>query len=198
VATLSDIFSEETRYKMRTLKYAILGLVSRRPMTGYDIAKEFKEKELSNFWSAGHSQIYPELKKLVEEGRLEFEVAISGEVLEKKVYQITERGRRDFMKWLLRDEQMEPTAKDKFRLRMYFVENMPEADALMLLESQLTQRKEKLAYLERQEQEITDAPEYHSEEFGDYLVLKGAVLRERAYVEWLTLSISLVKKAMKK
>ncbi len=47
---------------MRTLKYAILGLVSQKPMTGYDIYKEF-DGPIGNFWSAKHSQIYPELKK---------------------------------------------------------------------------------------------------------------------------------------
>ena len=45
---------------MRTLKYAILGLLNREPMTGYDIAKEFS-KDLGEFWNAKHSQIYPEL-----------------------------------------------------------------------------------------------------------------------------------------
>ena len=45
---------------MRTLKYAILGLLMRSPVTGYDIAKEFGDG-LGCFWSAKHSQIYPEL-----------------------------------------------------------------------------------------------------------------------------------------
>ncbi|MCX8179105.1 MAG: PadR family transcriptional regulator, partial [Candidatus Aenigmarchaeota archaeon] len=42
---------------MRTLKYAILGLLNRKPMTGYDLSKEFSY-QLGNFWSANHSQIY--------------------------------------------------------------------------------------------------------------------------------------------
>ena len=29
---------------MRTLKYAILGLILQHPCTGYDIAREFKER----------------------------------------------------------------------------------------------------------------------------------------------------------
>ena len=35
---------------MRTLKYAILGLISRMPMTGYDITGEFNNNQLANFW----------------------------------------------------------------------------------------------------------------------------------------------------
>lgn len=178
---------------MRTLKYAILGLVNRRPMTGYDIAREFKEKELSNFWSAKHSQIYPELRKLVEEGMLEFDVEISGEVLEKKVYRLTEKGRQEFMEWLLRDETMEPTFKDKFRLRMYFTECMPAEDAVALLQSQLVQRQEKLTYLQQAQVKHPEVPDYGSEHFGDYLVLRGAILREQAYVDWLEEAIRAVK-----
>ena len=50
---------------MGTLKYAILGLLNRKSMTGYDLSKEF-ETTLFEFWNAKHSQIYPELKSLSE------------------------------------------------------------------------------------------------------------------------------------
>ena len=49
---------------MRTLKYAILGLINREPMTGYDITREFNSNNLANFWYAKHSQVYPELSRL--------------------------------------------------------------------------------------------------------------------------------------
>ena len=74
---------------MRNLKYAILGLVNREPMTGYDIKKAFEGRALTSFWHAEHSQIYPELKKLVEEGMLTYDTDIRGEKMEKKLYTIT-------------------------------------------------------------------------------------------------------------
>lgn len=79
---------------MRVLTYAILGFLDREPMTGYDITTEFKDKEIREFWHAKHSQIYPELKKLTEEGFIEFTIQIQGSKLEKKVYSITESGKR--------------------------------------------------------------------------------------------------------
>ena len=48
---------------MRNLKYVILGLLTQKPMTGYEIKQKF-EGALSEFWYANHSQIYPELKRL--------------------------------------------------------------------------------------------------------------------------------------
>ena len=56
---------------MRTLKYAILGMLAQKPMTGYDLMQEF-ESTLNEFWSANHSQIYPELKKLTNEGSITY------------------------------------------------------------------------------------------------------------------------------
>ena len=44
-------------------KYAIMGMLSMGPMSGYDIKKRF-EKSLSYFWNESYGQIYPILRKL--------------------------------------------------------------------------------------------------------------------------------------
>lgn len=67
---------------MRLLKYAILRLINREPITGYDISREF-DRGLVNFWYATHSQIYPELRKLTEEGLVTFEIDTRGDRQEK-------------------------------------------------------------------------------------------------------------------
>lgn len=63
---------------MRTLKYAILGLINREPMTGYDITREFNSNNLANFWYAKHSQVYPELGRLMDEKLVTCEVRDPG------------------------------------------------------------------------------------------------------------------------
>ena len=50
-----------------TLRYVILGLLSKEPMAGYDIKKAF-EGEIGDFWYSNHSQIYPELNRMEQEG----------------------------------------------------------------------------------------------------------------------------------
>ena len=109
---------------MRTLKYAILGLINREPMTGYDITREFNSNNLANFWYAKHSQVYPELGRLMDEKLVTCEVVIQGEKLEKKLYSITPDGRAQLQEWLMKNEPLEPTPKDVFRLRMYFSDFM--------------------------------------------------------------------------
>ena len=180
---------------MRKLKYAILGLINRKPMTGYDLTIEF-DKELASFWYAKHSQIYPELKKLTDENLITFETVIQGEKLEKKVYTITEKGKQELKNWILRDEPLEPTPKDVFRLRAYFIELMNKEEIIQQFTAQMEKRQKKLAVLQSAMEnllETKDISNIISEEFGDYIVLKGAIMREQAYIDWLNECLAAVK-----
>ncbi|WP_438495738.1 PadR family transcriptional regulator [Paenibacillus sp. IHBB 3054] len=178
---------------MRTLKYAILGLLNKEPMTGYDIGKEFS-RDLGEFWNAKHSQIYPELKKLLDEELIVFEIQISGEILEKKLYSITEQGKKAFLQWLKKEEPLEPTPKDVFRLRMYFSNNLDVTTRIHLLEHQLHQHQERLKHLSRNKERYESIPPLDSDNFGDYLVLDGAIVRETVTIQWLENYISYCKK----
>jgi len=167
---------------MRTLKYAILGLINRNPLTGYDITKEFNSG-LVDFWYAKHSQIYPELKKLIS-----YETVIQGEKLEKKLYTITENGKKCLQKWLSKDDPLEPTPKDIFRLKAYFCDEMDTDTLLRQFQSALNKHSEKLEYLKNCMEELLkkkDVSKVSSPQFGDYIVLNGAIMREKTYIDWL-------------
>ena len=172
---------------MRTLKYAILGLINRNPLTGYDITKEFNSG-LVDFWYAKHSQIYPELKKLTDERLISYETIIQGEKLEKKLYTITEKGKLCLQNWLVQDDPLEPTPKDIFRLKAYFCDEMYNDTLLTQFESALIKHSEKLEYLVNSMKELLKKKEVSkvfSSEFGDYIVLNGAIMREKAYIAWI-------------
>ena len=172
---------------MRTLKYAILGLINRNPLTGYDITKEFNSG-LVEFWYAKHSQIYPELKKLTDEDLISYETVIQGEKLEKKLYTITEKGNKCFQKWLAKDDPLEPTPKDIFRLKAYFCDEMDTNTLLRQFQSTFIKHSEKLEYLENHMAELLksdDISKVSSPRFGDYIILNGAIMREKTYIEWI-------------
>jgi len=172
---------------MRTLKYAILGLVNRSPMTGYDITGEFNNNQLANFWYAKHSQVYPELNRLAEEGLLTCQVVIQGEKMEKKLYTITEEGRQELKEWLVHEDPLGPTPKDVFRLRMYFSDFISREDMVMHLEDQIQKHTDKRRYLSDIMEQVhhNSAPPLGTKEYGDFLVLEGAILRETSYLQWL-------------
>lgn len=174
---------------MRILKYAILGLLNRHPMTGYDLSKEF-DQDLMNFWHAKHSQIYPELKKLTKEQLVEYEIQITGEILEKKVYSITDKGKTELEHWLLLEEELEPTPKDVFKLRMYFSENLTSDEFQTLLNDQYQKRLEKYQFLSDRLNEHSTPPAFGSTGYGDYMVLLSATMREHAYLEWLKVCLN--------
>lgn len=177
---------------MRTLKYAILGLLYHKSMTGYELMQQF-ESALEEFWSAKHSQIYPELKKLTEEGMVSFEVVISGTALEKKLYTITEKGSKDFLLWLAKEEEMQTTQKDVFRLRLFFSNLLEPNERTSLIRHELEQHVTRLEKLRENKARYTEIPDKESNEFSDYLVLMGACMREEKHCEWLKKCLELCK-----
>ena len=52
------------------LRYALLGALADQPRTGYALLKHF-EQSLAYAWPASHSQIYPELARLLDDGLIE-------------------------------------------------------------------------------------------------------------------------------
>ena len=179
---------------MRTLKYALLGLIDRAPITGYDIVKEFESRVMANFWYAKHSQVYPELKRLTEEGFVEYKVVLQGEKMEKKLYSITPKGHAEFVNWMKMDEAIGVTPKDLFRLRSYFTDFLPTEDYVRLLKSQIRMHTERGNTLKRSLDAYEGrVPSYGTKEFGDYSVLLGAVMREDYYVSWLKVCMDTVK-----
>lgn len=180
---------------MGTLKYAILGLLDRRDMTGYELTKAI-ENSLLESWRAKHSQIYPELKSLTEKGLVKFQVAITGTVLEKKIYSITEAGRNEFLQWESKKLPIKPIPKDEFRLQLFFSSCLPPEKRIELLKHQLSQHEAKLDKLKQVMQKFDTLPPKEEPQFSDYLVLSGAVAREETTCHWLSECIALCQQRL--
>jgi DNA-binding PadR family transcriptional regulator len=182
------------RNSERILKFAILGLLCREPMTGYDLSKEFSHG-LLRYWNATHSQIYPELKKLVDEGLVVFNVVMQGK-LEKKLYTLTGSGRAEFMDWLTIYEPVEQNAKDVFKLRLYFSDSMSDQELLTQLEAQYKMRLEHAAVRLKKSYEGIDPARLSRTDRGDYLAFELGIYLERAEIAWLERSIALIKESL--
>lgn len=81
------------------LKYALLGFLNYRVMTGYEI-KAVMDQSISYFWHAELSQIYVTLKRLEKLGLVTSEVEPQESRPDRRVYTITEAGQRDLVTWL--------------------------------------------------------------------------------------------------
>jgi PadR family transcriptional regulator, regulatory protein AphA len=82
-----------------SLEYAILGFLSYKPFSGYEMKKAF-DNSVRHFWYADQSQIYRTLARLTEQGWAEVEVVEQTERPDRKVYSITPAGRAELQRWL--------------------------------------------------------------------------------------------------
>ena len=183
----------ERKYDMGVLRYAILGILNRKEMTGYDLSKEF-QGSLSEFWSAKHSQIYPELKALTEEKLITYKTEITGTVLEKKLYFITKEGKEELLKWESSSFKIPSSSKDEFKLQLFFSDCISNQERIQLLKNQLDQHQKLLDHLKDNLSQFSEIPPKNEIDFSNYMVLLGAILREESTCNWLSTCMDLCKK----
>ncbi|WP_432170081.1 PadR family transcriptional regulator [Streptomyces sp. 1222.5] len=99
-----------------SLRHALLGLLSERPASGYDLLKTF-ETSLANVWPATQSQIYTELTRLAGSGLIT--VAAEGP-RGRKEYRITDEGMAELRHWLTEVAPQRNTRSD-ILLRVFFL-----------------------------------------------------------------------------
>ena len=98
---------------MAKLNPVILGFLRVRPMTGYRLRRNI-DLSVGQFWTASFGGLYPALRRLAAEGLIK-RVPKS----EAKTYDITEKGRDAFRRWLS-GSSGGVTIKDEFFLRLFF------------------------------------------------------------------------------
>src|SRR3984893_3684831 len=80
-------------------RYALLGVLSICPGSGYDV-KKFMERSTANFWNESYGQIYPILKQLADEGLTTSHAEKQEGKPERYVYTLTDKGREELRRWL--------------------------------------------------------------------------------------------------
>ena len=77
--------NQSSQFLVMAIKHTILAFLSRQPMSGYDVAKEFAEGFGSCFWKASQQQVYAELTKLEQQGNVNYEAIPQPGRLDKKI-----------------------------------------------------------------------------------------------------------------
>src|SRR6266508_2593560 len=97
----ADAGEEVGSARVGGLGYALLCLLVRGPGTGYDLAQRLR-RPIGYYWTARHTQIYPELARLVSAGLVTYQAGAGPGPREKKTYTIAEAGRDALAAWLVR------------------------------------------------------------------------------------------------
>jgi DNA-binding PadR family transcriptional regulator len=102
----------------------ICGMIAFGRQTGYEI-KQFVDKTTRNFWTASYGQIYPELKRLEDQGLVVGREEPTGERA-RTVYDLTPAGQTALEQWLTSDEVLIDESRDEGMLKLFFSDVVPE------------------------------------------------------------------------
>jgi PadR family transcriptional regulator, regulatory protein AphA len=126
-----------------SVAYVILGALRHGPKSGYEI-KKLVDKAIRFFWAASYGQIYPELRRLEEQGLIEA-TEEQKEGRRRVRYRLTRTGRTKLVQWL-RDPAAGYELRDEGLLKLFFADALSRDDAIELVQAF---RREREAILEK-------------------------------------------------
>jgi len=134
-----------------SLECAILGLLSSRPLTGYDIKKMFEGSAVL-YWSGNNNQIYTTLVKLHEKEWVSREIEPQEDRPPRKIYSITAEGQDELRKWLL-SEPEPPQLKNSFLIQLAWADKLGADELDVLLGKYEAEMQVQLSMLQTQAQQ---------------------------------------------
>lgn len=131
------------------VKDLCLGALTYGDATGYDI-KKFFESTFSHCFLAGYGSIYPALAELTGERLVTARTAPGQGGPNRKIYHLTEAGRRAFLA-RLKDTVPQHKVKSEFLVLMYFAHLLPPAKLEAILDKHLEDIEHKLKLIQTHE-----------------------------------------------
>jgi DNA-binding PadR family transcriptional regulator len=165
-----------------SLRYALLGALADSPRTGYALLKHF-EQSLAYAWPASHSQIYPELARLLEAGLIE---QTGTGARGSKTYAITDEGLEDVRRWL-RETEPDRRVRSEAALKTFFLWLLEPDQAASQLEHEKDYWSGVLGEFRRIEEEPT-GEDKKSRAFR--IALEGGIRTVEARLEWLDAALA--------
>lgn len=171
--------------------YAILGLLSIEPMSGYDIRRTLDEN-LSHFWSESFGQIYPALKRLEAAGLAAPAKSGDSGNRRKRVYAITPQGRARLRAWLSDAPKSQPP-RNELLLKIFFGRlSAPGAVAAHLRRFQVQQER-LLSACEAIERQLRTERAGHPDLPFWILTLHAGIERGKAALDWSDEALATLK-----
>lgn len=163
-----------------TLEYILLGLIRDEPGHGYALYERVKNsKELSLIWHVKRSKLYYLLEKSEKEGYLTSFTSSQGHYPDRKVYRITELGKRVLEEWLHTPVNSSRFVRLAFLSKLYFLIQEENESAMDLIDNQIEVCNTWLNNLQRQSQ--TAGPG----EFISTQIFSFRAGQIRAMIDWL-------------
>jgi DNA-binding PadR family transcriptional regulator len=164
------------------LRFFILGLLAQRSLSGYDVKGYLKNLGwLIGSPSAG--SIYPALRSLLQGGLVTVEVELRPDRPPRKVYTISEAGKRELDQWV--DQPVGPSGSMKAFMMRLILASHYAPDRLLAL---MRQRRAEVA---RHQQELTSSRAFTgtAADLGQRMALEYALSVAHSELAWLDLEL---------
>ena len=167
-----------------SVRYAVLGLLSSKPMHGYELKTRF-DRATGGFWQLNFGQIYSTLDRLEREGLVERKSELADpQSGDRKVFRITIRGRSRLDDWLVRPISQARALRDDLFVRLLFCDPKDSASLLRMVARhrdvyelemrKLSKRKTQLEKLAIDDRFVTD------------LLIDAALFHAESELRWLS------------
>lgn len=113
--------------------YAVLGLLDKRPASGYDLAA-FADRSLGYFWPISRTLVYRELARLESLGWVGSEPVPQDRLPDKRVWSTTEDGRGALASWLAQPAVAGGADRNGFLVKFFFGARMSQEAMRTLLD----------------------------------------------------------------
>jgi DNA-binding PadR family transcriptional regulator len=165
-----------------TTSYALLGLLSLRSWTTYELAKQV-QRSLGWFWPRAERKLYDEPKRLVAAGLAKSDREMTG-ARPSTVYAVTRKGRTALRQWL-GEAPAPPSLEFEGMIKVFFADGGTLEQLRSTLRSIAESADERLADLESKVDELTGDDMPFSERLHlNSLGLRFIVDHERSIGEW--------------
>ncbi len=128
---------------MMSINQAILGLLSYKPLTGYELKKIMQDSPFM-YWSGNNNQIYKVLLSLHDDGYVTSETIHQDSSPSKKVYTITDAGLGKLKRWVLGLPEA-PEIKNSFLIQLAWTAQLDNNEIRQLLTQYEQEVKGRLA-----------------------------------------------------
>jgi DNA-binding PadR family transcriptional regulator len=129
------------------VKTLCLGVLTEGEKTGYEIKQCF-EGAFSHFFGAGFGSIYPALADLTRQGLVTCTSIEQDKRPDKKVYSLTEQGRRALLAELMATPPRHKV-RSEFLVLMYFAHLLPAARVAAIIDEMIAHWEPLVAEIER-------------------------------------------------
>jgi DNA-binding PadR family transcriptional regulator len=175
--------------------YAILGLLSIQPMSGYDMRKELQQT-LLYFWKESNGQIYPTLKRLTAQALVSRVHGRSKNRRERQIYTLTAEGRQRLREWLAQAPGAQP-ARSEFLMKVFLGHSAPAGACLEHIRRHRTEQQELLAtFLIFRDSVRKEHASSSHRKYWAALIEHGIRIR-RAEIDWCNLALRMLASTAK-